>query len=374
MLVALSEQNERFVLQPDIPKTTLKQLRKDVSFFCPQCKSDVQLKIGTIKIPHFAHLPNHHCDSLFAEGESAQHLLGKAHLFHLFQRLGYEVELESFLSELNQRPDLLVKNDIDKCNAIEFQCSPIPNDLYLKRTNGYLTNNITPIWIPSTPKTKNLSTGITTISLNENLQKFILSTINQKYLFTYNPDKRQFTYMTNLLHIKDNQYLSKIQHIPLEQQAFPFYVPKNLTWDEFKHYANVYFNLKERYLTYRIHISKKGVNDLFLRSVYELRLSLSEIPIYIGVPLKDNEFFKVCSVEWQAALFYFTHLHRIHIGKLNRQAIQYFLKWAKLNISDESISIVLNYCNLLNQLKIEHAHSSVDTDKILWTLYTQFLA
>lgn len=374
MLVAITDRNERIVLQPDIPKSTLIQLREDMNFFCPQCKSNVQLKIGTIKIPHFAHLPNHHCESLFSEGETTQHLLGKAHLYHLYQRLGYQVELESFLPVLNQRPDLLVKNDSGKWYAIEYQCSPLPKEAYLKRNNGYLTNNITPIWIPSTPKTKHLRSGFSTVSLNEQLQQFILSTINQYYVLTYNPSEQQFTYMTNLLHIKDNQFLSKIQHLPIAQQIFPFYVPKNLTLGEFKQYVKAYLDLKEKYLNYRVLISKKGINDLFLRSVYELRLSLSRLPVFIGVPLKGNESLKVFAVEWQAAIFYFTHLNRIDIRTINRQAIEYFLKWAKLIISEESISVVFNYCNLLTQLKIQHAYSSVDNEKLLQMLYTQFLA
>ncbi len=279
-----------------IPKATLRQLRKEQQFFCPQCKSSVQLKIGEIKIPHFAHLTKNDCETHFSDGETAQHILGKEHLYQLFQHLEIQVELESYLPSLKQRPDLLVKMNNGNRIAIEYQCSSIPKDYLLLRTNGYLTNNIIPIWIPSTPTTKSLKTGIITISLNEQLQQFIQSTKNQQYLLTYNPHEQQFIYMTNLLHIKGNQFLTKIQNLPLYKQLFPFYLPKILTRDEFLKYFKSYLNSKERYLNYRLLLSKKGVNDLFLRSVYELRLSFSSLPTFIGVPLKGNEIDKgVCS-------------------------------------------------------------------------------
>lgn len=374
MLVAITDQNERFVLQTSMSKDSLRQLRKERQFYCPQCKNNVQLKIGEIKIPHFAHLKVSSCESQFSEGESEQHLLGKEHLYQLFLKLGYEVELESYIPTLQQRPDLLVKTKEEKTIAIEFQCSNISSDYLQSRNTGYKLENIQPIWIPYTPQRTNLSTGMKIISLSEQLQQFVLSTKNQRYVVTYNPHQKQFIYFSNLLHIRDNQYLCKIQCLPLERQVFPFYLPKNLTRNEFLYYFKTYLDSKVRFLSYRIFTSRKGVNDLFLRSVYELRLSYSSIPTYIGVPLKGNESLKVFAVEWQASLFYFAHFNRLQINTLDKKAIQYFLKWAKLDVSEHSISIVSDYINLLNELNIHHVYNSVENEKILESLYTQFLA
>lgn len=374
MLVALTDQNERLVLQTSIPKDKLRQLRNEREFYCPQCKNNVHLKIGAIKIPHFAHKTKSACEAFFSEGESEQHLLGKEHLYQLFLQLGYEVELESYIRNLKQRPDLLVKTKDGKLFAIEFQCSNISKEYLQARNSGYQLENIQSIWIPNTPQRLNLSAGMMIVSLSEQFQQFVLSTKNQRYILSYNPHKKQFIYFTNLLHIKDNQYLCKVQKMPLEQQMFPFYLPKKLTRNEFLYYFKTYLDSKVRFLNNRVLISRKGVNDLFLRSVYELRLSFSSIPTFIGVPIKGNESLKVFAVEWQAALFYFAHFNRVEISNLDRQVIEYFLKWAKLDISEDSILIISDYINLLKQLNIQHIYSSVENDKLLESLYMQFLA
>ena len=374
MLVAMTDQNERFVLQAAMSRNLLKQLRKERLFFCPQCKSNVQLKIGSIKIPHFAHLTKNDCETQFSEGETVTHLLGKHHLYQLFQQLGYDVELESYLPTLKQRPDLLVMMKNGKCIVIEFQCSTISKEYLLSRNKGYQSENIQPIWIPSTPPRKNLSTGMLKISLSEQLQQFVQTTQNQRYLLTYNPHQQQFIYFTNLLHIKDNLYLTKVQNLPLEKQLFPFYQPKNLKRNEFLHYYKTYLVSKENFLNYRLLISKKGINDLFLRSVYELRLSLSSLPPFLGLPLKGNESLKMFAVEWQTALFYFAHVNKLEIDLLDKRAIQYFLDWAKLSNTNESIALVLDYCKLLKQIEIQHVYSSMKPVNLIDLLYTQFLA
>jgi len=374
MLVALTDQNERLVLQTSMPKDFLRKLRTDHQFFCPQCKNNVQLKIGTIKIPHFAHITKSDCEAHFSEGESTQHLLGKEQLYRLFQRLGFRVELESYLPTLKQRPDLLVKMKDGKLFAIEYQCSPISNEYLLSRNRGYLSENICPIWIPITPRSKEGFSRITIISLSDQLQQFIQSTKNQNYLITYNPHLKKFIYFSNLLHLKNKQFLTKVQMLPIDIQQFPFYLPKNLTRDEFLQYVKTYVGSKENFLKYRLLISKKGINDLFLRSIYELRLNLSSLPSFIGVPIRGNESLGLFAVEWQTNLFYFVYANRLEIDSLHRQAILYFLKWANLNITSESIATVRHYCELLKQLKIQHIYSSVEYEKLVESLYTQFLA
>ncbi|PKC53710.1 hypothetical protein RhiirA1_478716 [Rhizophagus irregularis] len=154
MLVAITDQNERFVICSSTPKAIYKKIREERTFFCPQCKQPVQFKIGSVKIPHFSHLSNNDCDLRFSEGESEAHLLGKQQLYELFQSLQLNVELESYLPFIKQRPDLLVKTSKDNTFAIEFQCSTISKEKYLYRSKGYLDNNIIPIWIPYTPEVK----------------------------------------------------------------------------------------------------------------------------------------------------------------------------------------------------------------------------
>ncbi len=375
MLVAITDKNEKIVLQTSMSPDKLKLLRKERLFFCPHCKTRVQLKIGSLKIPHFAHLTTSNCESRFSDGETEQHLLGKEHLYQLIHQLGYQVELESLIPTLKQRPDLLVHTKDNKQIAIEYQCSPISDRNLSMRNNGYLSANIKTIWIPSTPSSKKyVTTGICMLSFKKQLQQFIISRLNQNYLMTYNPYQRKFIYFSNLLHIKDNQFLTKIQYLPIVQQNFPFYVPNFLKTDEFSDYMKSYQSMKKRYLSYRLHISKSGVNDLFLRGIYELRLSLTNLPPFLGVPIKGNEYLGLFTVEWQMALFYYLQLNQIEVQSFNRQAIILFLKWAKLSVSNESIAVVSKYCKLLNTLNIHNVYSSFCKEQLFEELYNQFLA
>lgn len=374
MLVAITDQNERFVICSSTPKAIYKKIREERTFFCPQCKQPVQFKIGSVKIPHFSHLSNNDCDLRFSEGESEAHLLGKQQLYELFQSLQLNVELESYLPFIKQRPDLLVKTSKDNTFAIEFQCSTISKEKYLYRSKGYLDNNIIPIWIPYTPEVKYFESGITKISLNEQLRQFIQTTKTQLFLITYHPYKKQFVYFSNLLHVKDNRYITRVQTLDLNQQLFPFYLPKKLTKLEFKQYFKTYVDTKKQFLKYRLHFSRKGVNDLFLRSLYELRLTLSSLPNFIGVPLRGNESMKGFAVEWQAALFYFMQLSGSVYGSIEKQDIFHFLKWAGIDQSDRTIATVHEYCNLIKKLSIHHVQDSVDDGQLIDVLYDQFLA
>ncbi|MFJ8234587.1 competence protein CoiA [Ureibacillus sp. NPDC094379] len=375
MLVALTDQNERFVLKTSMPHEYLKQLRQTSIFYCPQCKEPLQFKIGTLKIPHFAHLSKNKCEQHFSDGESEQHLLGKEQLYEFFQAYQLKVELEPYLPNLKQRPDLLVTAYNGTRYAIEFQCSSITTERLNERNKGYHSEKIKPIWIPQTPVKKNFKkNGIQAFSINHNLQQFILFNGQQSYLITYSPLLQEFIYLSNLLHVSGNLYLTKVQALKVDQQRFPFYLTKQLTSNEFFLYMKAYDDLKARYMRSRVLVSRKGVQDLFLRSIYELRLNINSLPIFIGVPLKGNEAMNIFSTEWQAILLYFGHLHEVPISMMKRSLIRYFLKWANLPETENALKIVEVYCDFLQQLKIENVYSSVSSDRLVFQLYNQFLA
>ena len=105
-------------------------------YYCPACKGKLVLKNGNIMVAHFAHHQHSDC-AVFSEGETLSHLKGKQLLFEKFKSEGFEVTLECWLPELQQRPDLLLVLGDGKKIAVEYQCSPIaPADL-LARTKGY---------------------------------------------------------------------------------------------------------------------------------------------------------------------------------------------------------------------------------------------
>lgn len=103
---------------------------------CPGCKEPVIFKKGRIKLPHFAHKPHTKCFS-FSEGETAEHLMNKS-FFHQWSG----GQLEAYLPQLKQRPDILVHS-----LAIEIQCSPLSFERYIERTKNYQKHGYQPWWL-----------------------------------------------------------------------------------------------------------------------------------------------------------------------------------------------------------------------------------
>lgn len=120
-------------------------LSKNETYHCPSCQTPVHLKLGAVIRPHFAHFQNEACEG-FSEGETDEHVNGKLHLKEWIESLGYKVELEAYLSELKQRPDLLIHVE-DRRIALEFQCSFIPIQKTIERSNGYLEAGYEVIWV-----------------------------------------------------------------------------------------------------------------------------------------------------------------------------------------------------------------------------------
>ena len=141
MLIALNEKN-----LPIHANTIRKNKRIKNNYYCPSCKEGVFLKIGTIKVPHFSHFKETNCLS-FSEGETKEHLEGKQLLYEWLMKQGLICQLEAYLPDLNQRPDILVWINQKKALAIEFQCSSLPFKKMKERTAGYKKNGYDVFWI-----------------------------------------------------------------------------------------------------------------------------------------------------------------------------------------------------------------------------------
>jgi competence protein CoiA len=132
ILIASTKDKQLVYLTQQFTKEELATLKNSTPFFCPGCGASVTLKIGEIKIPHFAHKSLHDCDSS-GEPESPLHLQGKQQLYKFFSSQNLTVELEKYVPAIRQRADLLLNHQI----AIEFQCSPISASQIASRSAGY---------------------------------------------------------------------------------------------------------------------------------------------------------------------------------------------------------------------------------------------
>ena len=109
-------------------------------YYCPICKEELILKRGNINAPHFAHFKNSQCVIAMEDGESNEHLIGKEQLLNFIDKRNTHVE--KYLSEINQRPDLMYQK-----LAFEFQCSPISRKRLAERIAGYHKLHMKSLWI-----------------------------------------------------------------------------------------------------------------------------------------------------------------------------------------------------------------------------------
>src|SRR5690625_1073897 len=121
--------------------------KRSETFFCPVCEERVILKAGQQVIPHFAHVSNQICPTS-SGGEGPYHEQGKLVLYEWLTKQNLEVQLEAYIPEIKQQPDLLITINQRKI-AIEFQCSRISTKVIQQRNFGYMRANIQPIWILS---------------------------------------------------------------------------------------------------------------------------------------------------------------------------------------------------------------------------------
>lgn len=120
----------------------------EIPVTCPGCGAPVFLKKGSKTMAHFCHYAQSDCQQ-FSEGETERHLGGKQKLYDWLKAQNLQVEMEAWLPELKQRPDLLVTIGERKI-ALEYQCSPIPFTRLKERTNGYTQNGYEVYWICGT--------------------------------------------------------------------------------------------------------------------------------------------------------------------------------------------------------------------------------
>ncbi|MFJ7668079.1 competence protein CoiA [Lysinibacillus sp. NPDC097195] len=370
MLIAYTEQQQLFIPYQH-SRQALQQYRQQQQFFCPQCQQPVQLKIGRLMIPHFAHMANQSCDQRFAEGESKLHLQGKIQLFEWLKTCGHTVELEPFLTKLSQRPDLLLQTEHFPL-AIEYQCSPITHETWHVRTEGYKRNNMQVLWLFQTPQNNYPSNAIQKIRIAPILQNAITKTTNKvPYLITYDAQVARFNYWTNLLHVHGHTFIAKVLTIPLHKQQMPFFEPRLITLKAFNTYWQIYKKLCQQYVYQRLLHSKKGVQDPFLRSCYELNLSLNALPHFIGIPVRNAKAIPIFSIEWQAILLNYCRKLQLRPCELDKRNIRLFLTLLNLEATKLRVQAVENYGKLLGHSFQHPNHNMVICEEIYRHLYNQ---
>ncbi|BAQ10284.1 hypothetical protein OXB_1813 [Bacillus sp. OxB-1] len=255
------------------------------------------------------------------------HLLGKQQLFTFFQKHAEHVEMEPFVQRISQRPDLLVTLHPEQV-PIEFQCSPIPISRMEERTAGYRGAGLEPFWLLHTPdKHRQQHLGIDIFQFSRFHELFFTHHPPEgSVLITYHPETKFFHYFSNLIHIAGRRYIGNHRKLSISHQTLPFSRPKAPTEEEIQRYADLYRAARASFLKNRIWMNRKGLNDAFLRACYEMRFIPSELPAWIGMPIRGSEAFREHDCEWQTAFIHDVRKQKLPKKQLSNYPIQKFIR------------------------------------------------
>lgn len=305
---------------------------------CLACHQIVILRAGPHKRAHFAHLRKEACEA-YTEGETHEHLSGKQLLKEWCQDEGLSYQLEAYLPNLKQRPDLLIEGHY----AIEFQCSPISLEMLLKRTQNYKKHGYEVFWIVG-------EKFFLHRKLSRRTQAFFYYYVRLGYaLWELDVHKQQLRLKFHIEHlgtISKTNYLTKTW----KKEKYNLSLKEILQFPKCaKYFHRRYFSIVEQQrLHYRkiLHgLTKKEKKYGLLQAYfYENRQNVRELPVHYYGLCPDFLFMKTNCLIWQVRLW--THWQKNQLGKVDVFATTEFLLQ---EIKKENLEIIqFPNCTLKN--------------------------
>lgn len=296
MLTAQTKSGAIFNLGKEYSKETLVIIRKNEEFFCPACGERVSLKLGTQRIYHFAHRSGTVCRD-FYEGETLYHMKGKLQLYQWLDRQRIPVVLEYYDSIIKQRPDIVFLYG-GKKYALEFQCSPITEEIFRKRTEAYLQQNYSPLWIIGSKHMKTKRNNVFSLS-NFDYLFFRQTKDSQLILPSYCPEEKQFKILSSVYPFSIKNAFANITYHSLQNTKIAEILAPQIN----HHFSFAKWSKEmERFtLNWSLHPSP----DLhrFLREIYTHNLNLYLLPPEIGLPVRHSLFIQTPAIIWQTYLY-----------------------------------------------------------------------
>lgn len=201
------------------------ELERQKKFYCPTCNEQVIIKAGHLVVPHFAHRSKANCQS-GESGEGPYHEKGKIILYRWLASQQLNVELEKYIEEINQRPDLFLQINNQKI-AVEFQCARVPIKQIIDRNIGYKQANIIPIWILGANRFKRKTKN--KLNIDQYTLQFIhqFSTGFSPILFFFCPNTMQFVTFQHIYFTQTGQaygnftfdYLNQIHFLDIFKES-----------------------------------------------------------------------------------------------------------------------------------------------------------
>lgn len=296
MLSAQTRAGMRVSLGYPYKKETLQYLREKEEFFCPMCGEKVILKLGERKIFHFAHKSKKACSGEY-ENETQYHMEGKLKLFHWLKRQKVEAVLEYYDKEIRQRPDIVFYANGQKY-ALEYQCSPLSEEIFRKRTESYLQNNYIPLWILGEDRLQ-LKQG-SAVSLSNFHYLFLRETTDhQIYLPFFTPEDDRFDLFSSIY-----PYTAKYAHIQKLEISSQQANLSSIIQPKINDYVNG-FEWRRRMDHYQwnwsLHSGKEQMP--FFQELYMHQLNPFLLPVEIGLPVPHGLLFQTVPFVWQTYVY-----------------------------------------------------------------------
>ncbi|WAT81896.1 competence protein CoiA family protein [Bacillus safensis] len=193
MNAAIMDNGKLIRITHHLSKSRLEHVRTTCKFYCPECREEVQLKLGEHRVYHFAHKQLTACP--VASGETAYHQAGKEAIMNWLRRLGYKPALEKYMSKIHQRPDVTVSTG-SAAYAIEFQCANISRQELRRRTAGFREAGLLPIWMIGANRLKRKSAQLFSFS---SIHWGILRESEKRRLIFFCPIQNRFIHLDQFL-------------------------------------------------------------------------------------------------------------------------------------------------------------------------------
>lgn len=286
-----------------LTRAEIERYRREFQFYCPACKELVMIKSGEKMIPHFAHYPKSNCLEVKG-GEGHYHETGKLLLYQWLQSQHLQVELEPYLKEIKQQPDILLLLN-GKSIAIEYQCARIPIRDILLRNEGYKQAGIIPIWILGAKQFKRQ--GKFHLKVDQFTSQFIhqFTPDSPKKLLYFCPETLQLTIFQDFYFTNLNQACGQFYFYKLNKMKFTDLFTKSYFLK-----TNLYQLWKKEKRKLRLKSNKPpyGRNLVWRQWLYLQRTHLEYLPSPIYLPVSAQHQMKTPPWDWQS---------RVYIGIIN---------------------------------------------------------
>lgn len=297
-MLCAQTKDEQVICLPPFTREEISQMRKENVYYCPTCKEELIVKVGNVITPHFSHASMSTCSSTGGEGEI--HERGKWLLYKWLHQQFPIVQLEVYLPAIQQRPDILVSNGT-KRYAIEFQYSAIPSTDIQKRTEMYLSHDITPLWILDQKHVRQRRKNEFQFHTFIKQCAFQPQNYRAPLIIFFCTEKMQFTVLHQLLFMSlTTAYAQKRLH------AMHTVSWKDIFQQDPIEFQRLFSIWKRHKRTFRLQ-RKRAVGKQYdwLVWLYERRLAIDYLPSIIHIPVQGQLFMNVQPWDWQSRLWYF---------------------------------------------------------------------